>query len=412
MDGARPFPGYLRWLLIAALLVASYAVVRVGFAARLADQQPAAALRLAPNNAAARATQAMLAFSASPQRAKIASAESDARRAYMREPISPEALRTLGFAAESKGQLGRARALLAASEQVSKRDLLGQIWLIEDAVRRGQVAEALNHYDIALRGSKLAPDILFGPLTAATADGTLIGPMAKTLSGRPAWGNFFLLRAASTSTSPRNVAQLIQILLRNGTGVVPLAVQSLMGRLVLADDYASAWRLYAAGHPGAAPDRVRDPDFAEAPVEPTAFDWSLQQDASVAGSVTSDRAGSRLSFHAAVGTGGTVARQLLLLPPGSRNVLSFRVMGTNAKAEDKPFWQVVCARDEREIARSSLPASEAWLAIRSRPFSVPAGCVAQWLQLVLVSTDSPEGVHGAAGHVGIRRLGMTQEQNQ
>jgi hypothetical protein len=386
------------WLLV--LIALCYAVLRVGIGSVAATRSPDLALKVAPDNAAAlvaASTRSLESLEAS----RFGAAAEFARRAYVREPVSSAALRQLGAIADVRGRPDTARTLLRASERLSRRDLLGQLMLIEDAVQRGDVREALVHYDIALRVSARAPALLFGTLSAATADPAVAEPLTSLLARRPPWTNAFLLQAAAISPSPRNMARLIIKLLGTGFAVTPPALESLIGRLIQARDYAAAWAVYASVDPGARRDGVRDPAFTGATANDLPFNWTFNVSGSASGTLTDDAGGSRLVFDSPVGTGGVVARQMLLLPPGAYR-LSAKVVANNAGQPNAPIWRLHCVSSADEVALLPLPLVRAAPRQVSSEFQV--SCAAQWLDLVLTATDDPEGVAGAVTNVIITPL--------
>ncbi len=390
---------YLAWGAILATLC--YAVLRVGIGMVGANIAPTLALKVAPDNAAALVSMS----SRSMQPLTLASMRVSADfadRAYRREPVSAAALRQLGFAAEVAGQQDRARHLIQQSALLSRRDFEGQLWLIQDAVNRGDVAEALRHYDVALRTSKRAPAVLFGPLTVATADSILLRPLARMLLRQPPWGNTFLLQAASTSTAPGNMVKLIAMLLSKGYPVTPLAIQSLEGRLIQTGDYDAAWTLFAVAYPPARRDTIRNPRFQDMASEGLAFGWSFDVSGSATSVVIDDGRGRRLSYSAPVGTGGIVARQMLLLPPGTYR-LSSTVTENNHAGESAPVWRIRCVNQTEALGSLPLPI------VTTEPKRVQAligvnGCMAQWLEMVLAATDDPEGIAGAISDVNLSRV--------
>lgn len=390
---------YLTWGAVLAALC--YAVLRVGIGIAASGISPPLALRIAPDNAVALVGMSMQSIEPltldSVRRSAVF-----AQHAYRREPVSAAALRQIGFATEVEGGADRARPLLRQSEQLSKRDFEAQLWLIEDAVNRNDVAEALRHYDIALRTSKRAPPILFGSLTFATSDPELIAPLAQTIMQQPPWGNTFLLHAASTSTEPANMVRLISMLLKGGYPVTPLAIQSLEGRLIQANDYQNAWSLFVAAFPSSRRDIIRNPRFQDMTSEGLAFGWSFDISGSATSVVVDDENGRRLVYNAPVGTGGIVARQTLLLSSGTYR-LSSTVVNNNHAADSAPVWRLRCVDGAQDLGTMRLPV------VNGTPQRVQAlvnvaGCQAQWLELVLSATDDPDGISGAVADVGLSRV--------
>lgn len=389
---------YAFWAAVLSMLC--YAILRVGIGTVVEKSNPYAALAIAPDNALALVSSSTQATDTLAQN-RLAEAAELARRAYEREPVSCGALRQLGLIAEAKGRSDVARRLLQQSDLLSRRDLLAQLMLIEDAVNRGDVASALRHYDVALRTSKHAASILFGPLTFATTDPAMLQPLANLLLQRPPWGNFYLLQAASTSTSPRNVANLMILLLRFNYQVAPLAIESLTGRLVQKKDFEPAWQLFSALVPAARRERVQDPQFRDTSAPELPFVWSFNISGSGTAVPTNDARGSRLAFAAPVGAGGVVARQMLLLPPGDYR-LSTTVAENNAGSSSAPKWRLRCVDAAGDLANLSLPV------VRSTANKVQTkvrvvNCSAQWLELVLTASDDSQGIAGAVSGVTIER---------
>lgn len=383
------------------LLGLCYAVLRVGIGIVAADVAPPVALTVAPDNAAALAAMSTRVMEPLTRDSMRRSADF-ARRAYLREPVSVTAIRQIGFATELEKGVSRARAVLRQSEKLSRRDFQTQLWLIEDAVNRGDVGGALQHYDVALRTSKRAPQVLFGPLTVATADPALIRPLAQTIGRQPPWGNAFLLQAASTSAAPRNMVRLISMLLAAGYPVTPLAIQSLEGRLIESGDYSAAWSLFVAAFPAARQTIIRNTNFQDMASEGMAFGWSFDVSGSATGIVIDDRQGRRLGFSAPVGTGGIVARQMLLLPPGTYR-LSSNVVENNQAGDSAPAWQLRCVNKNDSLGTLPIPVVNGE-ARRVQALIPVAGCQAQWLELVLSATDDPDGISGAISNVNLWRV--------
>jgi hypothetical protein len=383
---------------LAGLALLGAAVVRVGVPAAMARVNPELALRLAPNHSTALSQSAVMMIEGNLSRERLRAAEELARRAVAQDALSSEGLRTLGLAADGRGKRDFARRLVRTSERLSRRDFIGQLWLLEDAVSRGQVNEALAHYDIALRTSKRAADVLFGPLGDAAGDRTLLQPIAILIAKRPPWANFFLLHVASTSRDPKVASELFELLLERGYQIAPLAVQSLLGRLLAANEIERAWRVYDRANPGTPAGIVRDPGFGFISSDATPFDWQLNSDGSASAMATLTDGQTGLSFEAPVGTGGVVARQLVLLKPAVQYRLVSRVATIQAEPAALPSWRLRCG-DDRSIANLRLPASETGTTVSTPAFQIPSGCPNQWLELVLTATEQPQGVHGTINTV-------------
>ena len=141
-----------------------------------------------------------------------------AQRAFWQDPTALPAIAVLGLRSQTTGDETKARQLFAYSQFLSRRDLQTQLWMVEDAVNRGDISGALRHYDIALRTSKLAPNLMFPVLASAMQDPSIRAELITTLAKRPAWEADFVAYVAKNAANPHIVAQLYIELQRAGGG--------------------------------------------------------------------------------------------------------------------------------------------------------------------------------------------------
>ncbi|WP_164549695.1 hypothetical protein [Altericroceibacterium xinjiangense] len=118
----------------------------------LAARSPSLALKLAPQNASAIVSVFNSAITSGAADGQEISGWIDATQLALRsDPLNARALRMLAYVSgQDEEDLPRVERLLSLSERVSRRDPLAQMWLIENAVRDGDVDSALRHYDRAL----------------------------------------------------------------------------------------------------------------------------------------------------------------------------------------------------------------------------------------------------------------------
>lgn len=383
-------------LAIAAAALGFAGVTRtLAYSVRAGDPERAHAMAPGDGRITALAAQKLAGLEASA--ADRARSDRLARRALLQEPTAVAAAATLGLNAEIRGDVASARRLFGHAERLSRRDLQTQLWSVEDAVRRGDVAGALRHYDIALRTSRVAPDLLFPVLGSAIADPAIRTALAGTLKGRPLWGPGFIDHVAANGREPRATAGLFLALRRSGVPVSETARAAVIGALLTRDLTDAAWSFYAAGRPDADRRRSRDPGFTADLVEPSLFDWATINDGRVTASIQRGGdpgagGGGIVDFAAPASVGGALLQQLQVLPPGD-----YRIEGRSAGIEQpegaRPYWALSC-RDGRELGRVVLPDSAQAKGRFAGRFSVPAGCPAQVLALVARPSDAVGGLSG------------------
>lgn len=315
-----------------------------------------------------------------------------ARLALRQDPTAVAAVATLGIDAQIRGDTPAARRLLAYSQRLSRRDLRTQLWAIEDAVVRDDFRSALNHYDIALRTSRIAPGLLFPILATAIDDSAIRTALVHTLAKRPVWTQRFLDYVAAEARNPRPVAVLFRDL-RNAHVAVSAADDTLLvTALVAKGAFEEAWNYYALARPGVDRSRSRDPRFMADMDRPSPFDWVPINDAGVSTSLQRDKQGGIFEFSVSPGLGGLLLRQLQMLPSGTYAIVG-RSAGIDQPESSLPYWQLSC-EDGKELGRVQVPNSAQSNGVFTGQVIVPVGCAVQALSLVARSSDSVSGVVG------------------
>jgi pentatricopeptide repeat protein len=331
-------------------------------------------------------------------------ADALARRALRQDPSAVLAIGALALDRQIGGDVLGARRLFGYAERLSRRELQIQIWAIEDAVRRGDIPNVLRHYDIALRTSRNAPDLLFPILGSAIVDPVVRRELARTLAASPAWAGAFMNFAARRGADPHAAAQLFTTLRRRSIAIPAEAAASVVDGMIQAGQYDEAWRYYAAMRRSGDRRRSRDPGFTVASEVPTALDWSLVNDENVSSSIQRTGKIAVLEFSAPPSVGGPVLRQMQLLPAGDYRLSGFSE-GIDQTASALPYWTLTCHGDGRELGRVELPNSAQSGGAFRGTVRVPANCPVQLLTLVARPSGTMLGLAGR-----IRRVELAPAQ--
>ena len=363
---------------------------------------PARAYVLAPwdgRNTAALAEARVLAGAAD-----LAGTNALARTALRQDPTVVAAAATLAINAKLTGQNARSDRLFAYAERLSRRNLATQLWAIENAVGRGDVAGALNHYDITFRTTEKGPDLLFPVLGQAISDPTIRAALAGMLMRRPMWTDDFVGYLAASGPDPLATAQLFDRLRQVHVPIAPLAQAQLVGTLVTRDRSDEAWSVYTATRPGSERQRSRDAHFiaALATDTPSVFDWVTGTAPGITASIQRVGKVGLLDFATSTNVAGVLVQQLELLPPGS-----YRLIGHSDNLDQpeasRPYWALQCRPDGRELGRVIISNSRKNGGIFTGSFSVPSGCPTQMLSLNAQPTDKIAGVVGQIDRVELVR---------
>ena len=365
------------------------------------------ALRWWPHNADALATAAAGQLTADDDQERRAKVQALAQAALRRSPLSVSAFRTLGLIAQMEGQEREASKLADAAETLSRRDLATQLWLIQNCVARSDLDCALHHYDVALRTSDGSERILFPTLVNTLDDPAIRSRLVTILRQQPNWRLSFLDNAVRYTHSSDDVANLASDLEHAGSPMAPDIAALLLSRLVNEGKVERAAQLYRLYRPG--------PPLGEGPW-PLDSHFTARDRLGPFGWVTMDQGGAYATFSADASGGqarsnlvisvaplatGTVARQLLLLPPGPILVVS-RYNGSGTGNTASMRWRIVCENSGALAIDMPLPA-----AARSQSMSgiVPTvNCPTQSLELYVDGSDMVEAMTAEIDSIAIRRL--------
>ena len=368
--------------------VLGFASITFSVAQVIAKRDPMLAHGLAPYDGRITAKAATVLAGAEANAADRRRADDLARQALRQDATAVLAISTLGLNADLRGDKNGARRLFAQAQHQSRRDLRTQLWMIEDAVERGSIPEALKHYDRALRVAPQLGELLYPVLATANAEAAVRRELARTLAGRPSWGESFISYASRSAPDLRAVAALFLDLRQLGVTVPQPSRAAVVDGLIASGRVYDAWRYYALDRPGVDPRRSRDPHFSAGLTTPSQFDWVPIDDAGV----TTAMSDGVVDFVAAASTGGPLLRQVQVLPPGTYRLLG-RSEGVDQAPQSRPYWTLQC-QDGRELGRVPLPASAEAKAPFAGMFNVPVGCPVQTLVLVAQTSDAMTGLSG------------------
>jgi hypothetical protein len=389
--------GWTKAFVVALVLFVGALAVRHSLGMTLAQNRPELALQIDRENAAV-LSQAALAFVQGTDPKRRGEARNLARAALARDAGNVNALAAFGLASDQPKQIA---AVFTAAGRLSRRNLIVQIWMIENAVAKGDVSGALHQYDIALRTSRAAPSMLFPVLVDATSNDALLPAIAKTLARRPLWSGLYLQQLAQSGKDLHRIAMLFILLKRQGVPTGAAADTALYTRLQEAQLFDDAWKVYASDHHDAQHAAVRSSMFGEDPVVKTPFDWQLSDNEFVTARIEqTTSAQGELIFTTAAGEGGDVARQTLSLTPGTYT-LQIAVGQIEAADAQLPYFRLVCLPSGTELVRKPLMLQGA----SGARFLIPSSCPAQTLSIVAQPASGLGAVKGTVRSVRLARTG-------
>lgn len=327
-------------------------------------------------------------------------ADALARMALKQDASAVDAVATLALIAQGRRDNQTARRLFAYSDNLSRRDLRTRLGIIEEAVARGDVPSVLRNYDIALRTSRLAGDILFPVLSSAIADAAVRKQLILMLATVPPWSSSFISYVTMQGPDTQATAALLRALYQQRIVLPTDTAAIIIDRLIAQNQGSAAWTYYATVTPNVDPRRSRDPSFDKGPDVPSAFDWKPLQDSGITTSVQRNEGGGVFEFAAATSIGGPVLRQMQVLPPGYY-VLEGKSAEIDQDGAALPYWSLNCLSG-REIGRITVPNSGRNGGRFAGRLTVPADCPVQDLTLVTRGSDKVSGTTGQILQTALR----------
>jgi hypothetical protein len=381
-----------RGTLALAAAILGYLAVTGSLAQVIKGADPARAHILVPGDGIITAKLAEQEFTNAPEAGVDSAPARLARLALRQNATATNALNVLGLQAQMRDETENARRLFAYELLLSRRELRPQIWAIEEAVSRGDIADALRGYDIALRTSSNAPRLLFPVLASALAEPRVRAALLPIIRSRPVWVGQFVDYVVTSRVNPAAGVTFFREAKDAGLPIDDNQRAILVNALWAVEGYDQAWAYYTTFRRDADRRRSRDPEFALQADTRTLFDWRASEDTRLSAVILGGEGGGILDFAVPPTIGGTLVTQTQLLPPGT-----YRLEGQSSRVDQpdrsQPYWMLQC-RGGRELGRVPLPNSEVNNGRFEGKFTVPADCPEQILLLIARPTDAIAGVLG------------------
>lgn len=323
----------------------------------------------------------------------------DWSRATLREgALNAQALRIFGYAmGVQNNPSAEARAMTLAS-RVSRRDVLSELWLIEDQVRRGNVKGALERYNIALQTSAVAHKLLFARLSAALEDAEIRHAFASLIREKPVWLPAFV----SAAINGQDDLEYLERAIAEAGGLPDTAELKaleplLLQKLAATGRFAAARRFFATID-GAKPAILSQPGLTIDTVDPkyVPFTWEPGADPLVSAvfePAGTDRAVVRVST--AFGGHGRALRRLLLLAPGAYQ-FNLRQQLVQASSNTVYQWSITCGSETKPL--------QTWNGT-SADLVIPETCGAQTIELSVSGVESQSGAEIVISDLSMRPIG-------
>ena len=381
-----------------AALPLTYAIVR----AALVGHSPVAAIQLPPTDRSALLRAATL-QAMMPDARIDASAEALAREVAATAPLASEPYFIMAKAAEQRGDLDRAIALMEVARRRRPNHPATRLQLVIYYGQARRFKDLFDEIDVAMRVNTNARRLLIPELSKLIADPEGRRAIADALARDPDWQREFFAAAQGRHVpADQSLALMNAIRTRRPAADLSLARQLYMDSLVHEGRASAARALWLETLPESRRERhalLYNGDFrAGAGVQP--FGWTLHE--TEFGRAEIVRGERHLDVNYFGGGGAVLAEQLIALPPG-RYRFSFAVRGEAGTSGANMFWTLRCTPEDREVARVAVGNVTGTFARQQSELTVPGACGGQRLRLEAEPGEVSSPIHYQFADIEVAR---------
>lgn len=364
------------------------------------SKAPDRALAFVPSEGNALANKADLQL-LSGQKVSAKAIAATARTALRNSPLNAKAVRLLAISAALDGDAEKASKLVHASARLTRRDPLTQVFLIEEAVRQDDLKKAMFHYDLALRSSSIAPQILYPRLVKVIEHSDGRAAIKPYLRSGEQWTIDFFGFAKEQS---KDLTPVVDLMLETGGPPDPKLARIQRAALISAlsdrQQYSQIPRLLDPAPAAAAALTSVGLESLDPAKGLGSAGWQVLDDAEVGASGRVDAKGASMTIYANPGTTRPVARKLLFLAPG-RYLFSFKISPVERGEGGAVGWQLRCLQPHSGV----LWRLDGVLADAKAEWTVSQQCHVQMLEIIATGGRGQTGMEAVLSGVSLVRSG-------
>lgn len=195
------------WGVAALVAVAAFQNAAASY---FAAKAPAIALRLDSDNTLALGRALAPLMSGAGERKPLPTGQRDRLANALRdEPVSKIGMAVFGLDADRRKDPNAAR-IMRLAERVSRREPATQVWLVAEAARNNDLAEAILHSDRALSVSLAASGTLFPALAKSLSSPIIDDHLVPLIRRDRAWVDDFVIFATAKVDSVEDLARVLR----------------------------------------------------------------------------------------------------------------------------------------------------------------------------------------------------------
>jgi len=265
-----------------------------------------------------------------------------AKQGLAAEPAAYAAIRMKALDYAADGETDKAQRLVRAMQKLTRRDRVANFWLVEDYGKREDLPNMLKYYDLTLRTSNSAREILVPQLVSVMDQSEAVGPMSELLAKDPSWADQFWGRLVRTKSSLPHTGLLRMQMITRQIAPAQEIDDLLVKQLVRYRHFDRAYEVAQALTLGedketkrtaaSASDRtsvLQNADFSSQPVL-APFDWDIISTGEYGAAV--DTKAGQLIISALSDSSGIATRQLFKAQPGQYKLVAKAAEGPSGEA--------------------------------------------------------------------------------
>ena len=331
------------------------------------------------------------------------------REALAREPTNVTAARMRAQLFAGTQDQDAALQWMLVAQALSRRELPVNVWLIEEAARRGDVDGALRRYDQALRTSKSAPTVLYPALVPAANEPAIREPLSRLVAQRPSWWGSYMNVLIGETTRPAVLPVFAERLaLSPSDPEHPDFFARIVSRLADGGEYQLARSMVQSVGQMPPAGTISNGSFDDEKLGLPPFAWRLAQNEATYAEFAPrpDRAERALAVTLSDGTESIAASQVVFVLPGS-----YRLTGEawleDGSRDAKLAVNVRCVEGTTNMSSNASFPLAAAPGPFSMPITAPAACQAIELAFGIDSGGTFGDVRMMLDSIQLQRIGTS-----
>lgn len=370
----------------------------------VARQNPDAALALVEDHSAALANKANLLFATNLEDPPSRQIRPLALRSLEGDLLNAKAVRLLAASDLADSNSSGFKKLIRLAEDLSRREFMTQIYLVQEAARENDVPEALAHFDIALKTNRSGAELVYAILTPLLSDSKIQSGLKPFIQDQAVWVQPFFAHATNNGKDPASIAEtLIQAGGLKFDPVYPFIQGNVVNRLILENKFQMAREFYLKGADGD-PAALESIDFGSANTESrfAPISWRLASSPTVAASFEG-QAEKNLRIEAGPEAAEIAANKIIYLKPGTyRTQLNVTWGPYDTEGEVKLSLTCLVGKGGT-IFKDTANASRSENTVGGQ-FTIPSDCSAQTAIVNIESFAGQGGMDVLLSAPSLRRL--------